>query len=185
MAPRFSALAIAGWLVFGTLLVVILVPAPMTDQSKPLRAGLPVEIRSAAYTVDAANSIGSERQMAVLESLVWRRGHRATQQFAISTPSVASTDLGSGQSPPVSFQGSTSRPKQALPPIPSPVSAPVRMVASAAVNVHALPGSAVKLFPLQQGDVVEVLGQTGPWSEVQGPRGPSGWVYSTYLTPAP
>jgi SH3-like domain-containing protein len=66
---------------------------------------------------------------------------------------------------------------------PTRPAGPPRMVAMAAVNVHALPGSAVKLFPLQRGDSVEVIGKQGQWVKVQGPLGPSGWVFSSYLEP--
>ena len=184
MTPRLSSLIRSvAWLSVGTLLIGILLPASATPQrtgaAPPTRQRPAAAVTSASYVIGpvAAPDARTER----LNSLVWRRGKRPDHQ-AVATPQLV-TPLGgnaveSAPLSPVPVPVGSETP-------PSSLTAPPHMIATTAVNVHSLPGSAVKLFALKQGDRVEVISTQGLWTQIQGPSGPSGWVYSSFLKPDP
>ena len=180
--PRLSVINSLAWLVVGVLAIGILLPAPPTPRGPAVAASAqqpPRAIVTPASLVIgpiAQPDLGAER----LNALVWRRGKRPEHQSVATLPlahqggsvldkslGIPATDAGTFATQPAQFKS------------------PTHMVATTAVNVHSLPGSAVKLFPLKQGDRVEVISTQGLWTEIQGPAGPSGWVYSSFLIPDP
>ena len=179
---RLSVTRYVAYLVVGFLSIGILLPALPTPRGPAVAASAqqpPSAVVTPASLVIgpiAQPDPGAER----LNSLVWRRGKRpghqsvATLSLAHQGGSVLDKSLGIPAPDAGNF---ATRPAQ--------LKSPTHMVATTAVNVHSLPGSAVKLFPLKQGDRVEVISTQGLWTEIQGPAGPSGWVYSSFLKPDP
>ena len=184
--PRISPIIAASWLACGTLAIGILLPAPMT--SKPVTETAPPPSASvvipAAYLVGPSISGAPDSRLARLNSLVWRKGHKPPQQVATSTLTSGKNNTAAAMNANglvvSSIQSSlaTQSGQQSAPPHDAALA---RMVATAAVNVHVSPGSAAKLFTLQQGESVEVVASQSLWVQVRTASGGSGWVYSNYL----
>ena len=156
--PRISPIIAASWLAFGTLAIGILLPAPMT--SKPIvgtlrRMPASVAVVRAAYVVGPSLAVAPDPGLSRLNSLVWRKGHKPPQQVATSTLTSGKNNTAARMNANglvvSSIQASlaTQSGQQSPPPHDAALA---RMVATAAVNVHVSPGSAAKLFTLQQGE---------------------------------
>ena len=181
MRPQISIASTVTWFAVGAAALAIALPAPRGPANAPSsdQTSHPGVVAS-AYLINAETT--ADPALARLNSMVWRRGQKPP------VPPVAQPGPAADAATPMPMRLSTVGGATRFAPNgnrdarPDP-GASAKMIAISAVNVHASPGSADRLFTLQSGEGVEIVTSQRNWVEVKTASGGSGWVYSKFLQP--